>query len=115
MEFCEVTNYHLVEIYWYPRGTSWLFYNEGGGSTFLQNGGKYCETTWNHLHLPQSNLTIYQKGAYYSGIKIFNKLPLEFKNTVGNQKKFKTVLKKFLLNYSFYTIEEYFDQLWIWY
>jgi len=30
---------------------------------------------------------------------------------VGNQNKFKTVLKKFLLNYSFYTIEEYFDQL----
>jgi hypothetical protein len=65
----------------------------------------------NNLHLPQSNLTIYQKGAYYSGIKIFNKLPLEIKNTAGNQKKFKTALKKFLLNHSFYTIEEYFDQL----
>ena len=28
----------------------------------------------NNLHLPQANLTIYHKGAYYSGIKIFNKL-----------------------------------------
>ena len=29
----------------------------------------------NKLHLPQKNQTIYQKGAYYSGIKIFNNLP----------------------------------------
>jgi hypothetical protein len=26
----------------------------------------------NNLYLPQANLTIYQKGAYYLGIKIFN-------------------------------------------
>jgi hypothetical protein len=31
----------------------------------------------NNLYLSQANLTIYQKGAYYSGIEIFNKLPLE--------------------------------------
>jgi len=31
----------------------------------------------NNLYLPQVNLTIYQKGAYYSGIKIFNNLPLD--------------------------------------
>jgi len=43
----------------------------------------------NHLYLPQANLTIYQKGAYYSGIKIFNKLPLEIKNVAGNKKKIK--------------------------
>jgi hypothetical protein len=30
----------------------------------------------NNLYLPEANLTIYQKGAYYSGIKIFNNLPL---------------------------------------
>jgi hypothetical protein len=33
----------------------------------------------NNLYLPQANLTIYQKGVYYSGIKIFNNLPLEIK------------------------------------
>ena len=38
----------------------------------------------NNLHLPQANLTIYQKGAYYSGIKIFNNLPLEIKNVAGD-------------------------------
>jgi len=38
----------------------------------------------NNLYLPQTNLTIYQKAAYYSGINIFNNLPLEIKNVAGN-------------------------------
>jgi len=52
----------------------------------------------NNLYLPQANLTIYQKGAYYSGIKIFNNLPLEIKNVAGNKKKkkLKIALKKVL-------------------
>jgi hypothetical protein len=41
----------------------------------------------NNLYLPQANLIIYQKGAQYSGIKIFNNLPLEITNVAGNQKK----------------------------
>jgi hypothetical protein len=61
----------------------------------------------NNLYLRQANLTIHKKGAYYSGIKFFNKLPLEIKNAAGNPKKFKIALKKFLYMYSFYTIEEY--------
>jgi hypothetical protein len=65
----------------------------------------------NNLHLPQANLTIYQKGACYSGIKIFNNLPLEIKNVAGNQKKFKIALKKIVYTCSFYTLEEYFSQL----
>jgi len=42
----------------------------------------------NNLYLPQANLTIYQKGAYYSGIKIFNNLPLEIKIVADNRKQF---------------------------
>ena len=53
----------------------------------------------NNLYLPEANLTIYQKGAYYWGIKIFNSLPLEIKNVAGNQKKFKIDLKKYLLTH----------------
>ena len=66
----------------------------------------------NNLYLPQANLTIYQKDAYYSGIKIFNNLPLKIKNVAGNKKKkkIKIALKKFLHSYSFYTIEEYLNQ-----
>jgi hypothetical protein len=55
----------------------------------------------NNLHLPQANLTIYQKGACYSGIKIFNNLPLEIKNVADNQKKFKIALKKCLYTVHF--------------
>jgi hypothetical protein len=51
----------------------------------------------NNLYLPQANVTIYQKGAYYSGIKILNNLPLE--NVAGNHKKFKIALKKILYTY----------------
>jgi len=29
----------------------------------------------NNLYLSQTNLTFYQKGAYYSGIKTINNLP----------------------------------------
>jgi hypothetical protein len=54
----------------------------------------------NNLYLPHANLTIYQKEAYYLGIKFFNNLPLEIKNDVGgNQKKFKIPLKKCLYIY----------------
>ena len=55
----------------------------------------------NNLYLPQANLTIYQKGAYYSGIKNFNNLPLEIKNVAGNQKKFKIALKKMYIELRF--------------
>jgi len=61
----------------------------------------------NNLYLPQANLTIYQKGTYYSGIKNFNNLPLQIKKVADNQKKFKIALNNFLHTYSFYSIEEY--------
>jgi len=61
----------------------------------------------NNLYLPQANVTIYQRGAYYLGIKIFNNLTSEIKIVAGNQKKFKIGLKKFLYTYSFYSAEEY--------
>jgi len=71
----------------------------------VQNKNLFSRNTENHnidtrqrnnSYLPQANITIYQKGAYYSGIKIFNNLPLEIKNVAGNQKKFKVALKKIL-------------------
>ena len=43
----------------------------------------------NNLYLPQANLNSYQKGSYYSGIKIFNNLCLEIKIVAGNEKSLK--------------------------
>jgi hypothetical protein len=34
------------------------------------------------LHLPQTKLAIFQKGVYISGVKIFNNLPSDVKNTL---------------------------------
>ena len=59
---------------------------------------------------PSIKWTKYQKGVYYSGIKIFSHLPQNIKSLSWNVKKFKLALKRFLLMGSFYTLE-YFD--WI--
>jgi hypothetical protein len=47
----------------------------------------------NNLYIPRENLFIYQEGDYYSGTKIFNKLPSNIKNINGNIAKLKTTLK----------------------
>jgi len=55
------------------------------------------------------HLTKVQKGVYYSGIDFFNCLPAKIKGLSSDVKKFKTALKGFLLEGSFYTLQEYFD------
>jgi hypothetical protein len=59
-----------------------------------------------NLHVPNTNLSKYQKGVYYSGIKLFSNLPLTIKSLNHNIKKFKPALKEYLLSHSFYSIEE---------
>jgi len=61
------------------------------------------------LYLPSAHLTKVQNGVYHSGIKVFNCLPTGIKNLSGDVRKFKSALKRFLLEGSFYTIHEYFD------
>jgi thiamine pyrophosphokinase len=60
------------------------------------------------LYPPSIKFTKYQKGVYYSGIKIFSHLHQNIKNLSWNVKKFKLALKRFLLMGSFYTLDEYF-------
>jgi hypothetical protein len=47
--------------------------------------------------------------VYHSGIKVFNCLPTGIKGLSGDVRKFKSALKGFLSEGSFYTIQEYFD------
>ena len=49
------------------------------------------------LHVPSVNLTKVQKGVYYSGITLFNSLPLGIEKVAHNTNKFKHHLKKFLI------------------
>jgi len=62
-----------------------------------------------NLHLPITNLSVYQKGAYYSGIKVFNSLPTHIKELYNNRNHFKRTLKDFLYIHSFYSLNEYFN------
>jgi len=61
------------------------------------------------LHQPINNLPIYQKVAYYTGIKVFNSLPPQIKELSHNRHHIKTILKEFLHSHSFYTLDEYFN------
>jgi hypothetical protein len=47
------------------------------------------------LFPPETKLTKYHKGVYYSGIKTFNHLPYSIKNLSRNVKKLKLPLKSF--------------------
>ena len=61
------------------------------------------------LYLHIANLSIYQKGGYYSGIKIYNPLPTTIEDLSGDKNKFKLALQRYLLHNSFYSLEEYFN------
>ena len=62
-----------------------------------------------NLYLPTTNLTIYLKGVYYSGIKIYNHLPTAIKDLSGDKNKFKLALERYLVCNSLYSLEEYFN------
>ena len=49
-----------------------------------------------NLHPLVCNLTVFQKGAYYSGIQLFNHLLLKIKSITIEIKLFKPALKRFL-------------------
>ena len=86
-------------------------------SYFKKNSENYSIHTRhsNALHLPQTNLAIYQKGVYHSGVKIFHNFLSDIKNTIGNLKRFKRTIWHTLIAHSFYTLEEYYSRWYMWY
>jgi hypothetical protein len=63
----------------------------------------------NDVHLPTSTLTLYQKGVYYAGIKLFDNLPQNIKEIVGLPKQFKIALRRYLVTRCFYDLVEYYQ------
>jgi len=61
-----------------------------------------------NFHRPVANLSCFQKGASYCGIRIFNSLPRSITNLKNEKTHFKAVLKKFLNAHSFYSVDEFF-------
>jgi hypothetical protein len=79
---------------------------------FTTNQERHGSTTRTatNIYPPLCNLTLFQKGAYYSGLKLFNHLPQNIKILANEKKKtFKSALKRFLTSKSFYSVEEYFE------
>jgi hypothetical protein len=77
---------------------------------FITNTDIYRTATRNisNLYIPLTNLTIFQKGSKYSGIKVYNNLPDNIKQLSGNKNHFKKAVLQFLHLYSFYSMEEFF-------
>jgi hypothetical protein len=48
------------------------------------------------LHTQTANLTTFQKGPFYSGIKVINHLPTSIKKTSHDINQFRSALKSFL-------------------
>ena len=62
-----------------------------------------------NLHQPAPNLTRFKHDIYYSGVKIYNKLPLYMKQLVDDPRTFELKLKNFLYFHSYYSLEEFFQ------
>jgi hypothetical protein len=77
---------------------------------FATNTDKYKRVTRNSLNLyfPLTNLTIFQKGSQYFGIKVYDNLPDNIKQLSGNKNQFKKAVLQFLYLYSLYSMEEFF-------
>jgi hypothetical protein len=61
------------------------------------------------FHFPTVRLAAFKDEAYFMGMKIFNHLPTNIKILLNKIELFKPVLKKYLLQQSFYSLEEYFS------
>ena len=76
---------------------------------FILNSEKHTKSTRqsNNIYQAITNFTVYQRGVYYMGTKVFNNLPPYIKDISNNARKFVIWLKRFLHIHSFYSIEEY--------
>jgi hypothetical protein len=78
---------------------------------FILNSGNHnINTTQSrNFYQPLPNLTVYQKGVYCMGIRVYNNLLFHIKEDSYNLSKFKRCLKYNLQTHYFYSIEEYFQ------
>ena len=81
---------------------------------FLFNSDIHTINTRNNsnLYMPNTNLTIFQKGVLYSGCKIYNKLPPHIKGLSNYLKRFKSTLKGFLMEHTLYNTDEFYQIAW---
>jgi hypothetical protein len=91
----------------------------GNQENFQTNSSVHSINTRNkhHLHRPIANLSCFQQGASYCGIRIFNSLPRSITSLKNEKTQFKVALKKFLNAHSFYSVDEFCactDDMYCW-
>jgi hypothetical protein len=64
------------------------------------------------FYLPSCSLTVFQNGVYYTGVKVFNYLPIELKWLIESSMKFKVAIRRYLVSHCFYTLDEFFNLNW---
>jgi hypothetical protein len=57
-----------------------------------------------------SYLSVFHKGPYYMGMKLYNGLPAHLKDLTNNIKQFAAALLGFLHQHTLYTIGKHFNQ-----
>jgi hypothetical protein len=93
---------------------SWIMFIVKNGELFKLNSDiHHIETRYNNdFHLPSTQLNLFQKGGFYSGIKMYNRLSLSIKDLSHDIKWFKRAVKGFIHSNSFPSLEEYFNFNW---
>ena len=76
---------------------------------FMANADLYSIKTRNsyNLRLPSTHLTVFQKAVHYAGKTVFSYLPASIKNIASDTEDFKKTLKRFLMDNSFYSVDEF--------
>lgn len=78
---------------------------------FKMNSAIHGINPRNKLNFYQpSYQSVFHKGPYYMGIKLYTGLPAHMKDLTNNIKQFEYSLLGFLHLLTFYTVEEYFNQ-----
>jgi hypothetical protein len=78
---------------------------------FAENSEMHIKVTRNssNLHLPSYNLTIFQKGSQYFGIKVSNSLPGNIKYLPMSKNQFNIALLQFLHLHAFCNMNTFFN------
>jgi hypothetical protein len=78
---------------------------------FQLNSSVYGINTRNteHLHRPVTHLSVYQTDVYYTGVRLFNRLATNIFTMKDEKILFRLALRSYLLEYCFYSVNEFID------
>jgi hypothetical protein len=85
-----------------------LLYTKMSLSKFKTNSMFHLHNTRNtsDLFITSHNTKLFEQSIVYNGVLVYNKLPTDIKS-VKSEIKFKKILRNFLLEKSFYSVEEF--------